>query len=91
MRSVAADAWPVILHAHGLGPRACRPAGPGVCYTADMRFNVRKMLILMAYVAAVLALLSTVVVRANSTRPSLLIAFLFAAAVAWIYEFARAS
>jgi hypothetical protein len=56
-----------------------------------MRFNVRKMLILMAYVAAVLALLSTVVVRANGARPSLLIAFLFAAAVAWIYEFARAS
>jgi hypothetical protein len=54
-----------------------------------MRFNVRKALILMAYVAAVLALLSTVVVNATSTRPSLLFAFLLLAALAWIYEFAR--
>ena len=54
-----------------------------------MRFNVRKVLILTAYVAAVLAILSTVVVRTDAARPLLLFAFLLLAAIAWTYEFAR--
>lgn len=54
-----------------------------------MRFNVRKALILTALVAAVLAILSTVVARTNAVRPLLLFAFLFVAAIAWVHEFAR--
>ena len=30
MSSVEGNAWPVVLHAHGLGPRAWRPALPCV-------------------------------------------------------------
>ncbi|QDT75096.1 hypothetical protein I41_43050 [Lacipirellula limnantheis] len=54
-----------------------------------MRFNVRKALILTALVAAVLAMLSKVVASTDAARPLLLFAFLFVAAIAWVYEFAR--
>jgi hypothetical protein len=54
-----------------------------------MRFNLRKALTLTAYIAAVLAILSTVVARTDAARPLLLFAFLLLAAFAWIYEFAR--
>lgn len=54
-----------------------------------MRFNVRKVLILTALIAAMLAILSTVVARTDATRPLLLFVFLFVAAIAWVYEFAR--
>ncbi len=55
-----------------------------------MRFNVRKVLILTAYLAAVLALLSSVGVHVTDTNSWPPIVFLFVAAIAWIYEFARA-